>query len=180
MTYHEKIAYSQPLLAKSLGGLKRFFTRGLGSLPKQTQRGLKQKALKKGTPESIALWPAAALAGLVGNKGKVQEKVWKYWTKPSLSADIAAGNIGHSVAKHVPGLRTMFLQKQKIPVSVKKKLYKEVDIPSGFAPAEKAKRFLLPFGVFYAGGKGLEEIRKMKNERRKSSKISRSETAPAQ
>jgi len=151
--------------ASPLKALGKFFTRGLKSLPKETQKGLRSTAESgRGGPESFITWlPEALIKKVVGAK-KYQNFKWNKLQAPSHSVNIAAGNVVHDAFKRIPGLKSLMLEKHKIPVKGGKYL-KEVKIPSMTAPLSKATAIATPFALGMGGEKALESLREFKKRR---------------
>lgn len=161
----EKLAVSAPAMAKALGKLKKHFTRGVGSLDPEVRRGFELRARQASVPDSLVMWPLVSGAKMVAGKRPVDNFMWKKFHRPALSANIAAGNVAHDLAKHVPGLRKLFLEKHKIPVRRgSEKLYREVDVPSATAPLTKARNIAVPFAVGLGANKALSDVRKSKKD----------------
>jgi len=160
MAQYEKIAAAAPVLGKALGGLKKFFGRGYGSLDKEVARGLKVKSRGGGVPESFFLMPAAWAAKKLKGDQKVKNLLWKGLQRPALSADIAGGNVAHDAFKRIPGMKNMFKLKERIPVRRgKEKLYKEISRSSATAPLVKARDIAVPFALGLGAEKLIKDIR---------------------
>jgi hypothetical protein len=183
MAHFERMVAEMPKMASRLAKLKTHFTRGMKTLDRETQRGLRSKTMRNtgGVPDSLVMTPAVWAANKIKGKIPVQRSLWKNLHKPALNADIALGNVGHDITKHIPGLRSLFLQKEKIPVGMRRqknwmgkakgkgeKMFKEVERPSVTAPLSKATALATPFIVGSAAEKHLKK-RKEKRDAKDSS-----------
>lgn len=157
----EKVASDNPKLGSALGAVKRHFTRGAASLPKETIRGLKHKAMVGGgTPDSFLSLPLVWAARKIKGDASVNKALWRKVHRPAISADTAAGNVAHDLVKKVPGLKKLFLMTEKIPVKRKgESLFKEISRPSLLAPLAKAQAVASPFVFGLAAEKTLRDLR---------------------
>lgn len=160
MTVLEKMA-----AAGAVSKLKKFFTRGLSSVEPEIQRGLQLRARQSSVPDSLVLWPLVGGAKMVMGPKKVENLLWNRLHKPATSANIAMGNIGHDLTKRVPGMRSLFLEKYRVPVRRgREKLLKEVKIPSATAPLTKARDVIIPFAIGLGADKALRDMQKSKKD----------------
>lgn len=151
--------------AGAVSKLKRFFTRGIGSLEPEVQRGLELRARQSGVPDSIFMWPFVTGAKAIAGARPVENFTWKRLHRPATSANIAMGNVAHDLTKRVPGLKKLFLEKQRIPVRRgSEKLLREVEIPSATAPLTKARSIAAPFAIGLGADKVIRDMQKSKKD----------------
>lgn len=149
--------HKQAGAASSIG---KFFTRGMSSLPKELQKGLKTKATAGGVPDSLFLMPVTWGAKKIVGKSKVDKALWRKIHRPATSFDTAAGNVAKDTLGRVPGLKNLFVLKQRLPVKRKgEKLIKEFERPSLTAPLAKAQRIAAPFAVAMGAEKIIKDIK---------------------
>lgn len=146
--------------ASVASSVKKFFTRGLKSLPKELQRGLEVEAKKGGTPDSLFMMPLAWGAKKVVGKSKVERAMWRKIHRPATSLDTAAGNVAKDTVGRLPLLKNLFVQKQSLPVKRKgETLYKEFSRPSLTAPLSKAHSIAAPFAVAMGAEKLIKDFK---------------------
>ena len=129
---------------KAAAGAPRFLLKAIrGASPDKALRGYKQLSQETGTG-SFLLAPPLWVAEKTLGKERVQNAIWKGYTKPLLMADTY---LGHQASK-VPLLGKVFKETTKIPWGKDGAgLYKEVARDSLTAPLGKARDFIEPFLV---------------------------------
>lgn len=144
-------------VASSVG---KFFTRGMSTLPKELQKGLKIKATSGGVPDSLFLMPVTWGAKKIVGKHKVDKALWRKIHRPATSFDTAAGNVAKDTIGKIPGLKNLFVLKQRLPVKRKgERLLKEFERPSITAPLAKGQKIVAPFAIALGAEKMLEGLR---------------------
>lgn len=143
----------------------KFLTRGIKSLPKELQEGLREKAREGGAPDSLFMLPFVWGAKALKGSDKVDDFLWKTMHRPATSFDTAAGNVAKDTLGRIPGGKNLFNLKQRLPITRKgERLYKEFDRPSLTAPLVKGQRILAPFAL----GLGAEKVIRQSREGKKT------------
>ncbi len=140
---------------------------------------LVQHALKRGD-DSLAMIPLKWLGKKTIGLHNTHRMVRKF-NRGSLEADSVLGTAAHKVFKHIPGLRSIFLRKEKIPVGLGSlkgdgKLYKEIQRPSFTEPLSKARNIAAP-AILMVASDGY--LRKMRDAKKRVTQDSSGENASA-
>lgn len=133
--------------------------KSVATLPKEVQRGLKSLAVKQeaGGPASFAMWPFQAMFEKALGKKKVEDFMWNRFHRPIQDVNIAMGNKAHKFTSKVPGLRSLFLETQTIPVG-SKGLKKDIRMPAFSAPVNKAMGLATPIVMGVALDRGINSL----------------------
>jgi hypothetical protein len=135
-----------------------FHAKGLESLPREVQEGLKREAVQQsGGPLSLAAWGPEELAKKILGKERVDRVMWEGVSKPAHSANVILGKGGQKI----PFMKGLFTEKKKLPIGPEgKNLYKEVSYPSATAPLTKGLAIATPIVMGVQLDKLLQKRRK--------------------
>lgn len=148
-------------VAQAAEHVPKFFAKAVGDPDHmKALAGYKHQATHSGGPDSLLATPAIWAAEKLLGKGKVDDALWKYVSKPALMADIGAG---HVLSKIPLVGKKLFRTTEKLPWG--DKLHKDVERASALAPLTKLRDVSEPFIIGYGLEKGLEKVRDFRHTR---------------